>query len=64
MSVLCLFVLAVSNMERLAERDRGRRLSPEEREARLCLVAGYVVSRVRAREKRAEPPGVAPPQAA
>ena len=61
---MCMFVLALSNMERLAERDRSRRLTPEEREARLCLVAGYVVSRARARGKRAEPPGAAPPRAA
>lgn len=65
MAVLCLFILALSNMERLAERDRRRRLTDEEREGRLCLVAGYVVSRVRAHKKRVAPPATeSPPRAA
>jgi len=63
-SVLSLFVLALSNMERPAERDGDRGFSEAEREARLCLVAGYVVRRVRGRNKREAPDTTAPPLAA
>jgi hypothetical protein len=53
LSVLSIFVLALSNMERFAQRDRNRRQSSQRRFARLCLIAGYAVERVQAREKRA-----------
>ena len=42
-------------MERLSESDRDLNLTDAEREARLCLVADYVVPRVRARNKRVAP---------
>jgi hypothetical protein len=64
LSVLSIFVLALSNMERLAKRERNRRLSSQRKFARLCLIAGYAVERVRAREKREQPPSEAPPRSA
>ena len=64
LSVLSIFVLALSNMQRLAKRDRNRRLSSQRRHARLCLIGGYIVERVRAREKREQPPSEAPPHSA
>ena len=51
-------------MERLSESDRDLNLTDAEREARLCLVAAYVVPRVRARNKRVAPLATAPPIAA
>jgi hypothetical protein len=55
------FILALSNMERLAEQGRGRRFSAQKCEARLSLIAGYVVDRVRFHKKRKQPPSAALP---
>jgi hypothetical protein len=58
MSVISLFVLALSSMKRLEERDPDRGVSEAARMARLCLVASYVVRRVRARNRQDAPVGV------
>jgi hypothetical protein len=62
LSVLARFLTAIANMARLRDHDRERQFSHEQRQARLRLIAGYIVERHRVpRLGPAEPFATSPP---